>query len=199
MYKLHPKIKILSPYIFSLRFLFLISIFITAPSFAQSNYKVHGMVTNPYGRSMSGVTVTQKGTQNKTQTDTNGHFVIEINDNNSSLQFSYIGFQQKEEKYSNADAASIIVVSLTPSISLLKEVIVTGYQTLDRSTSTGAITKIDEKTLNENINTNLSSALEGRVAGLMFQKNPFGAAADKPILRGIGTFLLCRWATARFW
>ncbi|MFC0777008.1 SusC/RagA family TonB-linked outer membrane protein [Flavobacterium sp. HJSW_4] len=146
------------------------------------------MVTDTEGRSMSGVTITQKGTLNNTQTDDNGHFVIEVSTGRNSLQFSYIGFQQMEQKYTKEDAATIIVVSLTPAISLLKEVVVTGYQTLDRSSSTGAITKIDEKTLNENINTNLSSALEGRVAGLMFQKNPFGAAADKPILRGIGTF-----------
>jgi TonB-linked SusC/RagA family outer membrane protein len=42
--------------------------------------------------------------------------------------------------------------------------------------------------LNENINANLMTAIEGRVAGLMFQKNPTGASGDTPILRGIGTF-----------
>ncbi|RYF11857.1 MAG: SusC/RagA family TonB-linked outer membrane protein, partial [Flavobacteriales bacterium] len=62
------------------------------------------------------------------------------------------------------------------------------YQTISKERSTAAITVIDNKTLNENINADLYSALEGRVAGLMSQKNVNGADADKLILRGIGTF-----------
>lgn len=188
MYKSYLNRKSIFLYKYFFRFLFLIFIFSATPCLAQTSYKLHGMVRDLEGRAMPGVTVVQKGTSNSSQTDNYGHFIIAISKSEVSLQFSYLGFEQKEEIYTQNDASSIVVVSLSPSVSILKEVLVTGYQTFARSSSTAAIAKVDEKTLNENINANLASALEGRVAGLMFQKNPAGVGADKPILRGIGTF-----------
>lgn len=68
------------------------------------------------------------------------------------------------------------------------EIISTGYQTLPRERSTGAFTKVGEEQLNKQINTDLMSALEGQVPGLLYVKNPTGTTADRPIIRGISTY-----------
>jgi len=164
------------------------TIVIKSKSAGENTYTLHGMINDNEGALMPGVTVTQKGTTNMVHTDKNGHFGIDVSDSNNTLIFSYLGYEQKEIKYSKNATGSVIIVTLTPSNSLLNEVVVTGYQTIAKERSTAAISVVNEKTLNENINTDLLSALEGRVAGLLYQKNPTGSAADQPILRGIGTY-----------
>lgn len=164
------------------------TIVIRSKTAGENTYTLHGMVNDNEGILMPGVTVTQKGTNNMVHTDKNGHFGIDVSDSNNTLVFSYLGYEQKEIKYSKGTTASVIIVSLAPSNSLLNEVVVTGYQELNKRESAAAIATVNEKTLNENLNTDLLSALEGRFAGLQYEKNPTRTASDRPILRGIGTY-----------
>ena len=164
------------------------TIVIKSKAAGENTYVLRGIVNDNEGLPMPGVTVTQKGTTNMIHTDQNGYFAIYVSDSNNTLTFAYLGYEQKEVKYSRGATGTSIVVSLAPSNSILQEVVVTGYQTLKKSETPAAITPVSNKELNENVNVDLSSALEGRAAGLMFQKNVNGAAADKAILRGIGTF-----------
>lgn len=147
--------------------------------------RVSGKVTNNKNEPFPGVTVTLSGTNKTSITDFDGSFVFESVPSNGILECSGLTIETKSIGISGRNTLTIIVED---KVAAMKEVVITGYQTLERSHSTGAIATINEKTLNENINSDLSSALEGRVAGLMFQKNPNGSSADKPILRGMGTF-----------
>ncbi len=164
------------------------TIVIKSKSPGENTYVLRGIVNDNEGLPMPGVTVTQKATTNMVHTDQNGYFAIYVSDSNNTLVFSYLGYEQKEVKYSKGATGTSIMVTLAATKSLLSEVVVTGYQTLSKLNSPAAIVTVDEKTLTENIPANLINALEGRVAGLMFQKNVTGSDADKVILRGIGTF-----------
>jgi TonB-linked SusC/RagA family outer membrane protein len=164
------------------------TIVIRSKSAGENTYTLHGMVTDSAGVAMPGVTVAQKGTKNITHTDKYGHFGIDVSDSNNTLVFSYLGYEQKEVKYAKSAAGSVIIVALKTSNSVLNEVVVTGYQTLTKLQTTAATTEVSEKVLTENVPNSLLSALEGRVAGLLYDKNPNGRGADKPILRGIGTY-----------
>lgn len=146
---------------------------------------IRGKVVNSKNEPFPGVSVTIWGTNRTAVTDFDGGFSFEKAPSNGILDCSGLTIEKKSIAINGRTDLTLVVED---KIAAMKEVVVTGFQTISRSNFTGAITKVDEKTLNENINTNLSSALEGRVAGLMFQKNPSGAAADKPILRGMGTF-----------
>ncbi|KFF02664.1 SusC/RagA family TonB-linked outer membrane protein [Flavobacterium reichenbachii] len=146
---------------------------------------IRGKVLNNKNEPFPGVTVTISGTNRTSITDFDGSFSFDNAPSNGIIECSGLTIEKKSFAINGRNILSLIVED---KISAMKEVVVTGYQTIARSNFTGAIAKIDEKTLNENINTNLMTAIEGRVAGLMFQKNPTGAAADKPILRGMGTF-----------
>lgn len=68
------------------------------------------------------------------------------------------------------------------------EIVNTGYQAIPRERSTGSFSKVSEKTLNKQINVDLISALEGQVAGLNYNKNPYGIGDDKLLIRGTSTF-----------
>lgn len=144
-----------------------------------------GKVLNNKNEPFPGVTVVIAGTNKTAITDFDGSFTFHDAPEDGIIEVSGLTIEKKSFAIGGRNIMSLVVED---KVSAMKEVVVTGYQTLSRVQSTGAIAKVDEKTLNENINSDLSSALEGRVAGLMFQKNVSGSGADKPILRGMGTF-----------
>lgn len=146
---------------------------------------IRGKVLNSKNEPFPGVNVYVSGTNKNSITDFDGSFSFDNVPADGIVECSGLTIEKKSFSISGRTQLTLIVED---KISTMKEVVVTGYQTIERSHFTGSISKIDEKTLNENINSNLLGAIEGRVAGLMFQKNVTGNGADKPILRGIGTF-----------
>ncbi len=130
---------------------------------------VQGKVLNNKNEPFPGVNVYVSGTNRHSITDFDGSFSFDNAPSDAIIECSGLTIEKKSFALGGRTQLTLIVEE---KVSAMKEVVVTGFQTLARSHSTGAISKVDEKILNENINTNLSSALEGRVAGLMFQKNP---------------------------
>ncbi|MEP6805252.1 MAG: SusC/RagA family TonB-linked outer membrane protein [Flavobacterium sp.] len=146
---------------------------------------IHGKVLNSKNEPFPGVNVYVSGTNKNSITDFDGSFSFDNVSADGIVECSGLTIEKKSFLISGRTELTLVVED---KVSAMKEVVVTGYQTIERGHFTGSISKIDEKTLNENINSNLLGAIEGRVAGLMFQKNVTGNGADKPILRGIGTF-----------
>eukprot|EP01093_Parvamoeba_rugata_P018742 TRINITY_DN80_c0_g1_i2.p1 TRINITY_DN80_c0_g1~~TRINITY_DN80_c0_g1_i2.p1 ORF type:complete len:156 (-),score=34.78 TRINITY_DN80_c0_g1_i2:29-496(-) len=73
------------------------------------------------------------------QADFDGNFTITIEDGNSSLRFSYIGFKAVVVPVNNQ---STINVSLEEDVANLDEVVVVGYGTQKKATVTGAVTAV---------------------------------------------------------
>ncbi|WP_443946770.1 SusC/RagA family TonB-linked outer membrane protein [Pedobacter sp. AW1-32] len=157
---------------------------------AQSagTYWIKGVVKDSTESPMAGVIVRIKDQKTAVQTNSEGLFTIQLDDKHNSLLFNFIGYKERELTLPRSNSTGLINVTLYQSPSLLMDVVVNGFQNLSRERSTGAATTIDSATLNRQLNVDLLSALEGRVAGLMYTKNPNGLTADQPVLRGIGTF-----------
>jgi TonB-linked SusC/RagA family outer membrane protein len=121
-----------------------------------------------------GITVMEKGTSNGTYTDVEGNFQLRVPEN-AVLVFSMIGYKTQEV---NVAGKTSINITLEENVSTLNEVVVTGYQTIDRKMFTGsaALLKGDEAK-REGI-ADVSRMLEGRVAGVSVQNvsGTFGAA-----------------------
>ncbi|WP_026462206.1 SusC/RagA family TonB-linked outer membrane protein [Adhaeribacter aquaticus] len=121
-----------------------------------------------------GITVTVKGATNGTVTDINGNFQLTVPDN-AILVFSMVGYKTQEVALAGR---TTINITLQEDVSSLKEVVVTGYQTIDRKMFTGsaALLKADDAK-REGVN-DVSRMLEGRVAGVSVQNvsGTFGAA-----------------------
>lgn len=155
---------------------------------AGEEYEIHGMITDSVGVSLPGATVRVKNARTVTTTDANGHFTATLSSANNTVIVNYIGYIETERSFEKSASTGVVTIKVMANSSLLDEVVVNGFQTISKERSTAAVAIIDNKKLNENINVDLLSALEGRVAGLAYIKNPNGAAADQPMLRGNGTF-----------
>jgi hypothetical protein len=91
--------------------------------FKDINNSISGTVTaKEDGQPMPGVTVKIKGTSLGTQTDANGHFIINAVPGNSVLIFAMVGYLPKEVPMGNKN---LLAVNLQASNNSLDEVVVT--------------------------------------------------------------------------
>jgi CarboxypepD_reg-like domain len=65
-------------------------------TFCWSQIRITGTINDQGGIPLPGATVSEKGTDNSTETDLNGHFTIYVKDSSSILTFSYVGYLEKE-------------------------------------------------------------------------------------------------------
>jgi len=151
-------------------------------------YILHGMVTDSLGSPLPGASVRIKNTNKYITTDGNGHFNLSLNNQDNTLEISYMGYLSRTQRFDRNAALKVVTVRLSANASLLAEVVVNGFQSISKERSTASAAIINNDVLNQNINVDILSALEGRVAGLAYVKNPFGGSADQPVLRGQGTF-----------
>lgn len=156
----------------------------TLEAYAWIRKQVTGAVTGVNGAPLAGAAIKIKGTNIGVTTDQNGRFSIEADDD-AVLLVSYIGYT--EQQIAVAGRASVAVV-LKLQENALDETVVIGYGTQNRRYVTGAISKVNTLAPEENINSNVFSALQGRVAGLMV-KNADGAPGTMPnfSIRGVQT------------
>lgn len=145
---------------------------------------VTGKVIDESGEPLLGVTVLEKGNNNRgAVTDVNGEFSIETNSGNT-LVFSFVGFIAQEVVINNDKPLSI---QLKQDALMLSEVVAVGYQTLRKSDLTGAISSVKAKELNLTTPT-VGQALVGKVAGVQIsQVSGAPYVGTKIRVRGVGS------------
>ena len=98
---------------------------------------------------MPGVSVIEQGTVNGVLSDFDGNYSITLQDDNSSLIFSYLGFLTQTLSASFLlRGESQVDVSLVEDVAKLEEVVVTGYGKQKRVNITGAVGSVSNETLN---------------------------------------------------
>lgn len=133
-------------------------------SAAAQNRAITGKVVDAAGEAVMGVAVIQQGTSNGSVTDTDGTFSISVGKNAVILEFSSLGYLTKTVEVP-AGQNSIAVV-LEEDNTVLEETVVVGYGTQKKVNLTGAVTSVDSKELEDRSAHNLSTMLQGSVAGL---------------------------------
>ncbi len=133
---------------------------------AQGTINVRGIVKEKgTDAGIPGVAIVLKGSHDKglgtTKADGSFAFVVPVN---STLKFSFVGFETKEVK-----AAPVLNVLLNPSVNALTEVVVRGYQSKTRDLSSGSSVVVSGKDLQDVPVANAEQLLQGRVAGLNVQ------------------------------
>ena len=128
--------------------------------------KVTGIITDERGEPIIGANVVVKGTSNGTVTDLNGQYSIEAN-GKSILLISYIGYLSEEVAVGNNKTLNI---QLKEDTQKLDEVVVIGYGTQKRSNLSGAISKISSEVIDSKPVTNVLSALQGEIPGMVVQR-----------------------------
>src|SRR3970040_2575324 len=78
-------------------------------TFLVAQKEISGFVIDNAGTAMSGVNITEKGTNNSVSTDINGAYIINIKEG-ATLVFSYFGYSKQE--YDTSDSILNVVLSL---------------------------------------------------------------------------------------
>ncbi|MDE5611720.1 MAG: carboxypeptidase-like regulatory domain-containing protein, partial [Odoribacter sp.] len=101
-------------------------------------------------------------------TDRNGQFSIDVPEVVTELAFSFIGYKAQTLP---VDVQHEMVVRLEEEAVSMEEVVVTGYQKIDRRRSTSAISTVKATDVLVPGMTSIDQALEGRIPELMFLAN----------------------------
>ncbi|NDV57422.1 TonB-dependent receptor [Bacteroides sp. 519] len=150
---------------------------------SAQNITVTGTLTDAAtSETMIGGNVQVKGTSNGTITDLNGQYSITVSPD-AILVFSYLGYIPQEIK---VNGQRVINVTMKPDSELLEEVVVVGAS-FKKSDLTGAVGSVNAKTLTERPVTNVTQALQGRVAGVLVQSGTRPGDDTSIRIRGINT------------
>ena len=127
----------------------------------QQSKRVKGTVVDKNGEPIIGANVVVKGTTNGTITDIDGNFTLEA-PGNAQLAISYIGYEAQEVAVNNRSQLSI---TLGEDSQALDEVVVIGYGTARKIDLTGATSSLSGDKLRMKNSPQLSSQLQGQMAG----------------------------------
>lgn len=144
---------------------------------------VTGTVTDEDGQGFPGVNIIVKGTSTGTTTDVNGRYALEVADDNATLVFSFVGYEEQEVAVSGR---TVIDVQMRPNLQALDEVVVTALGIERSQKSLGyATTKVSSDELTINRTPNFMNALQGKVAGVSISALGTGPAGTSKIrIRG---------------
>jgi TonB-linked SusC/RagA family outer membrane protein len=129
--------------------------------------EVTGRVLDENNQPLASATVTVKGTSNSTLTDANGIFTLKNVQPNETLVVSFIGYEKKEI----LAITNLGAVRLTPATSALDEVKVQAYGVTSQRITTGNISSVSAKEIEEQPVSNPLLTLQGRAPGVFITQS----------------------------
>lgn len=147
--------------------------------------KVSGQVVDEQGEPLLGATIRVKNSSIGTTTDLDGNFQLEV-PGNAVLLISYVGY--KEVKLQVRSRSVLGAVQLQSDDFMLDQVVVVGYGTQKKSDLTGSVAVVDTEALKQVSHSNISSMLEGKVAGVQVTSDGQPGADPTVRIRGVGSF-----------
>lgn len=142
----------------------------------QSKRTITGFVKDDTGFGLPGVSVVVKGTSIGASTGMDGDYAIKIpGSGNVVLIYSFIGMDSQEVVITDQKVVNIVLGNSSEQIG---EIVVTGYQKIDRKLFTGAATRVKMADIKLASESDISKSLEGQVAGVSVQNvsSTFGTA-----------------------
>jgi TonB-linked SusC/RagA family outer membrane protein len=158
-------------------------LFIPIVVFAQKNQQISGVVKTQDNEPVIGASIKEVGSNRGVITDAHGNFNLTLSQDNASLYISYIGLSPQEVKVNNK---TFIEVFLKDSDIMLDEVVVTALGIKRESRALGyAVSEVKGEDLTSGRETNIMSALSGKVAGVDISTTSAGpSGSTRVIIRG---------------
>jgi TonB-linked SusC/RagA family outer membrane protein len=146
----------------------------------QQAVMMTGIVKDNEGNPIIGASVLEKGTNNGTITDINGHYSLSVKNKNAVFVVSYVGFKTMEVQVGKGE---IIMAEDNHS---LNEVVVIGYGTQKKGDVTSAITSVKAEDFTVGNIGDAGELIKGKVAGLSITKGNGDPNSESAIrLRGV--------------
>ncbi|MGZ8509299.1 MAG: SusC/RagA family TonB-linked outer membrane protein [Chitinophagaceae bacterium] len=159
------------------RFLgFIIFLMISGSAVLAQSGTIRGKITDTLGAPIPGVSVAIKNTRTGTSTNHSGDFVLNGVPARSTLVISYVGLETQEITLSTGQASISVVMRV--DITNMQDVIVTGFQRIEKKKFTGAAVTLRAQDVKIDGVIDVSRMLEGRAAGVSVQNvsSTFGSA-----------------------
>ena len=148
---------------------------------------ITGQVLDSFQSPVVGASIIEEAdTTNGTVSDFDGNFSIRLNNNNSNLTISYLGFKDKEISTIGLDNITIV---LEEDFENLDEITVVAYGKQKKSSVIAAVTSISPKELRVPT-SNLTTSIAGRIAGVIAYQRSGEPGRDNSefFIRGVSTF-----------
>ncbi|SEM45279.1 TonB-linked outer membrane protein, SusC/RagA family [Chitinophaga rupis] len=153
---------------------------ITTPQQKQT-IDVKGVVTSEKKEPLVGISIGVKGTSRGTMTNEKGEFEFKRISSDAILVFSGTGYKLEELNLATYKGGTL-AIQLTEKPTRLNEVVVTGFQNIDKNKFSGAATRLKMEDAKMDGMVDVSRMLEGRVAGVAIQ-NVSGTFGTAPKVR----------------
>jgi TonB-linked SusC/RagA family outer membrane protein len=132
----------------------------------ETGKRITGTVTDLNGEPVIGANITEKGISNGTVTDVEGNFSLTVKDD-AILQVSYIGYITQEISVLRLVGEMPLIIKLLEDTRTLEEIVVVGYGTVKKRDLTGSVGSINAEKISLTPATNVTQAMQGRIAGLL--------------------------------
>ena len=154
-------------------------------SVTQQTIKVSGQVVDQDGEALIGATVKVKGAQSGAITDYDGNFELSV-PADATLVISYVGYKDRE--IAVRGRAILNQIQLESDSHMLDQVVVVGYGVQKKADLTGSVSIVNADELKRVSHSNISTMLEGKVAGVQITSDGQPGADPLVRIRGIGSF-----------
>ena len=173
------------------RFVLFLMLLLLFPLGALAQQKlIKGQVVDEMGEPIIGATVMVKGVTGGTITDIDGNFSIQ-GKVGSTLSVTYVGYAPLQVKVTKQEGNRLV---MKEDAKVLDEVVVVGMDTQKRNTITAAVATLKDDAIVNRPVTDVTSALQGNIAGLNFASDAVGGGVGGEIgadikfsIRGIGS------------
>ena len=152
---------------------------------AQDNVTVSGTVVDENGEPILGAGIVVKGTTNGTTADLDGKFSLSV-PAGSVIQFISVGFETVEKTVSVG--GDLGTVTMPTEHTVLDQVVVIGYGSQKKVDLTGSVAIVDADEMKKVSHSNISTMLEGKVAGVQITSDGQPGADPSVRIRGLGSF-----------
>ena len=150
----------------------------------QQGHKITGVIIDETGEPMIGANIREKGTTNGVVTNVDGTFTI-FTAEDAILQFSFIGYLPQEIPVAGR---TTFTITLQEDSKTLDELVVVGYGTVRKTDLTGAVSSVKGESLTARSTQQLSTALQGQMAGVQVTRDNGAPGAGSTIrVRGVTT------------
>src|SRR5216110_2317113 len=146
--------------------------------------EVSGRVTAPDGERIRGASVRIRGTTTSAVTDDEGKYSLTA-PGDAVLVFNRIGYRGVGV---SVGGRTTIDVVMERAVTVLPEVVVTGYTTQKRADITGAVATVDVAGIQQQTSTSVLQRLDGQVSGVTVEAGGSPGSRTTVRIRGVSSF-----------